>query len=236
VTGFKRQTRVAQSYARIDIVASLSANFAESGAGYTHASIPITAVVKAVQRVNTGLHVADTRVANRVAACKQSCVLSVAVAQDAVKCCCSQLAHQLALGNALHAYAHGFDRGHVTQQVGVIDERSADIQAKPIIDNCLVDNCLGNVLGFRSFFDASACTPETRCTATFVVRQADGRYGIYGDTLTRCGTRRVGITEITNLAVHKFTSDFFVGRDTVADIVATSGGAGIAVIIVTSCA
>ena len=146
VTGIIGQTRVAQSYARIVIVARLSANCADSGAGCAHASIPITTIVKAVQRTNTGLHVADTRVANRVAACKHSCVLSVAVTQDAVKSCCGQLAHQLALGLALHAYADGFNCGKATEQVGVIDEDSTDIQAKPIFEDCLVNDCLGDVL------------------------------------------------------------------------------------------
>ena len=72
VTGFTRQTRVAQSYARIDIVASLSTNFAVSHAGYAHGSIPGTAVVEAVQLIDTHAGVTDTRVANVVAVCKHS--------------------------------------------------------------------------------------------------------------------------------------------------------------------
>jgi hypothetical protein len=56
MAGFIGHTFIAQSYARIGIVARLSARFAESGSVCAHASTPNTAIIEAVDFIDAFIH------------------------------------------------------------------------------------------------------------------------------------------------------------------------------------
>ena len=88
-----------------------------------------TAIVEAVEQTDT---LADARVgavarAGIVAVGKEvfdrtTDAIGVTTAHDAVKRCGGQLTNQLALGDTLHGYAQGFQRGVIITGIGVVDQ------------------------------------------------------------------------------------------------------------------